>query len=72
MVGYEIVGDGATGEAAMDIDGGNSKGKEAEWFKGRIIYLLPGGCMSTEVMNGERKVGEEDVDMRKGGIAVFE
>jgi len=71
VIGYELAGDGGGGEA-VDVDGGNGKGKEAAWFTGRIMYLLPGGVMSTEVMNGETRVGEEDVDVRKGGIVVFE
>jgi len=65
VVGYEIQGDGT----AMDIDG---KGKEAEWFTGKIMYLLPGGVMSTDVMMSEKKLQEEDVDIRKGRVTVFE
>jgi hypothetical protein len=65
VVGYEILGDGT----AMDVDG---KGKEGEWFIGKIMYLLPGAVMSTEVMMSGKKLREEDVDIRKGGVAVFE
>lgn len=65
VVGYEIQGDGT----AMDID---TKEKEAEWYTGKVMYLIPGGVMSTEVMMSEKKLREEDVDIRKGSVTVFE
>jgi len=68
VVGYEIQGDGT----AMDVDSGSGKGKEAECFTGKILYLLPGGVMSTEVMMRGKKFGEEDVAIRRGGVAIFE
>jgi hypothetical protein len=75
VVGYEI-----EGADSMDVDD-QGKGKELEW-KGKVLYLLPGGIMSTELMMNGRKegngkgifgVGEEDVDICVGkGVGVFE
>lgn len=66
VVGYEIQEDGT----AMDVDNENGKGEE--WFTGKLMYLLPGGLMGTEHMMSEKKLREEDVDIRRGGIAVLE
>ncbi len=59
----------------MEIDGGDrsgGRGKEIEEeYNGKILYLLPGGIMSTEFMMSGKKIGEEDV--RIGGAGhVFE
>jgi len=39
-----------------------------------VIYLLPGGIMSTDVMMGRKgkRVGEGDVGIKRGGVGVFE
>jgi len=65
VVGYEILG-----QDRMEVDGG--KGQEG--YKGRVMYVLPGGITSTDVMSGAtgRKIGEEDVDVRAGTAAAFE
>lgn len=69
IVGYEIQGD----STAMDVDNENSRGKEAEWFSGKVMYLLPGGIISTGVMEGEKKLSEDEVAIVKsGGVSVFE
>jgi hypothetical protein len=51
------------------------KGKGREGYAGKVVYLLPGGVQSTDVMmgrpNGEKKIGEGDVGV-KGEVAVFE
>lgn len=74
LVGYEIEGRGQGGDR-MDVDGGD-KGKEREeGYTGKVVYLLPGGVQSTDVMmgrtNGGKKIGEGDVGVR-GAVAVFE
>jgi hypothetical protein len=40
----------------MDVDG---EGKEKEKMK--VMYLLPGGIMSTEIMASGKKIGEKEV-----------
>ena len=49
----------------MDIDSGKDKSKQGEGdagvYDGKILYILPGGVMSTEVLASGRKIGEEDV-----------
>ena len=75
VVGYEIEG---ADVMDMDVDEGQGNGKE---WKGKVVYLLPGGIMSTDVMMGGKRggegrersrVGEGDVDIRTGGVGVFE
>lgn len=70
MVGYEIILDGDVKMA------GTGKGKmkegEEDGFEGKIMYLLPGGIMSTQVMARKERVGEDAVEIQKGGVAVFE
>lgn len=58
----------------MDIDGG-AEGEER--YKGKVIYILPGGVMSTDFMvelgkESGKKIGEGNVDLGHGGIVVFE
>ncbi|TVY13333.1 hypothetical protein LARI1_G008993, partial [Lachnellula arida] len=79
VVGYEIAaqGLGLGGEKMdLDVDGGeNGKGKEKETerYAGRVMYILPGGVTSTDVMSGVgRKIGEGDVDIGAGTVAAFE
>ena len=67
IVGYELdaehyaafSGVGAIGSSeaasAMDVDG---EGKEE---KMKVMYLLPGGIMSTETMASGKKIGEKEV-----------
>lgn len=38
---------------------------------GRVVYLLPGGLMSTEAMASGKKVTEEEVNVGNG-IAAWE
>jgi len=71
VVGYEILGHGG----AMDI----GKGKEEEGYGGKVMYILPSGVTSTEVMVkgigtrlGEKRLREEDVVIGKRGVGVFE
>ena len=66
----------------MDVDSGKGKGKEAEKeYDGKILYILPGGMMSTEVLGSGRKIGgfeEGDVGFvgtgtgGRRGVGVFE
>ena len=73
VVGYEL----ESQKEAVDLDGGaeKSKGKE-EQYSGRMMYLLPAGIMSTDVMMGQsgtgRKVAEDDVDLKPGALTAFE
>lgn len=70
VIGYEILGD----QVLALENGGEGKGKGKEEFEGKILYVLPGGCLSTDVMVSKKRIGEEDVDIRvgSGGDAVFE
>jgi len=52
------------------------KGREEKGrYEGKVVYLLPGGLQSTDVMmgrgNGGKRIGEGDVGV-KGAVAVFE
>jgi len=69
VVGYELVSEGGGGEA-MDVDGhGVGKGRKGEEDL-KVIYLLPAGIMSTEVMMGKgKRAVEEDVDLLEGAVA---
>jgi hypothetical protein len=70
VVGYEILGDAAAG---LVLGEGKGKGKGKEVIEGKIMYVLPGGCMSTDIMVSKKRIGEEDVDIRGGGrFAAFE
>ncbi len=72
VVGYELLGQGNTdaqADGSMEIDGqegGKGKGKETEMYRGKIIYILPGGVMNTQAMVEGRRVGEDDVDVVGG------
>ncbi|RDW90993.1 hypothetical protein BP5796_02158 [Coleophoma crateriformis] len=59
VVGYEIV----NGEHA----GGNEK-------PGRVLYILPGGLMTSEFMKGGKKISEAEVGIENGvaGKGVWE
>lgn len=74
VVAYEIATVNALGAGEeMDIDGGKGKEKEGEGeYKGKVLYVLNGGLMSTEVMMKGRKIVEEDVEIGKNEVAVFE
>ncbi|KAL5318246.1 hypothetical protein ACEPPN_013305 [Leptodophora sp. 'Broadleaf-Isolate-01'] len=84
VVGYELqlphhgVDSGTTG-TGMDIDSTSGKGKGREvdaGYDGKVLYILPGGVMSTDVLASGRRIGEEDVGFSVGGgrgsVAVFE
>jgi hypothetical protein len=63
VVGYEMAG-----QDRMEVDGG--KGKEG--YEGKVMYVLPGGITSTDVIETGRKIGEGDVDVKLGTVAAFE
>lgn len=78
VVGYELQGQDPrpAGEAMEGVEGQDGKGKgREEGYVGKVLYLLPGGVQSTDVMMGRRdggkKIGEQDVGIN-GAIAVFE
>jgi hypothetical protein len=76
IVGYELQGQGERGEAIEGLEGPDGKGKgREEGYVGKVLFLLPGGVQSTDVMMGRRdggkKIGEQDVAL-KGSVAVFE
>jgi len=71
VVGYELATEGDTEMGGTSIKKGKEKEKE-EGYTGRIIYILPAAVMSTEAMAAARKIGEEEVDVVKGAIGVFE
>lgn len=72
VVGYELPDQTRGGNEDVEMDGTTGKGKEREEeYMGKLLYILPGGVMSTEAMMTERKVGEDDVVVGKG-IQVFE
>jgi len=71
-VGYEIQSEGGS------IEEGNWKGKGKEGaYAGRVVYLLPGGIMSTEVMakglgKDGKRIGEEAVSIAREAVAAWE
>lgn len=81
VVGYEIVQ--ASSGGPMDVDGGDDSGgvgKEQEnaEYKGKVIYILPAGVMSTAVMaaggkvEGGRRIEEGELGISGRAIGVFE
>jgi hypothetical protein len=82
VVGYGIASE--TPSEEMDMDNGQENAGTEEVYKGKILYILPGGVMSTEVMSKggaypggeggtERKIGENDLDIvGRKGVGVFE
>jgi hypothetical protein len=70
VAGYEL----QSAAEAMDLDT-NGNGGDGE-YTGKVVYLLPAGITSTDVMvaagTGGRKVGEEDVGIKAGALAAFE
>jgi len=73
VVGYELDDSHwpSSGDTAMEVmgDGGKSKEKEAE-KRMKVVYLLPGGFMSTEAMAAGKKILHEDVVLGEGKVAV--
>lgn len=57
----------------MDIDGGKGEKIQVDGeYKGKVLYLLNGGLMSTDVMMKGRKIQEGDVEIGGSGVAIFE
>jgi len=86
VVGYEVQAQPLPQSSnidAMDVDtntgaAGKGKGKE-DGYVGKVLYMLPAGVMSTDVMMGQtatnagrQKIGEEDVGIKRGSLAAFE
>ncbi|CAG8960994.1 hypothetical protein HYFRA_00002533 [Hymenoscyphus fraxineus] len=71
VVGYGIANAEGGIEDAMDVDGEQREGEGGE-YEGKVIYILNGGVMSTDVMMKGRKIREEDVEIGKNGVGVFE
>ena len=79
VVGYEIVGERdvvaegmvqrAEAEAEAEEDG-EGEGKEGG-YKGRILYVLPGGLRTTEAMVKGARIAEEDVEIGARSAAVL-
>lgn len=73
VVGYTIPGIEREGEG-MDVDAESGE----EGYKGKVMYLLPGGLLGSEFLDktgiaeGGKKLREEDVEIGKGGVVVFE
>jgi hypothetical protein len=68
VVGYELEGANAVssaGETAV-----SSAGETSADEKMRIVYILPGGMMSTEAMNAGRKVEEGMVRLEGAGRGI--
>ncbi|ESZ92116.1 hypothetical protein SBOR_7495 [Sclerotinia borealis F-4128] len=71
VVGYEVLGGeggGEGGEREGMARGGRELG-EGEGMgegKGKILYLLRGGLMGTEVMAGGKKIGEGELELEMG------
>lgn len=73
VVGYEVLGEDGKGRGRI-FDRGIGDGDRDEdgerAFEGKILYLLKGGLMSTEVMAGGKRVMEQDAEVvgaRGGG-----
>ena len=52
-------------DGVVDGEGGE------DVYKGRILYVLPGGVRTTEGMMSGKKVGEEDVELHSRTAAVL-
>jgi hypothetical protein len=51
----------ASRNEAMDVDG-----EEKDKQRMKIVYFLPGGIMSTEIMASGKKIGEKEVVLGGG------
>ncbi|CAG8971004.1 hypothetical protein HYALB_00007674 [Hymenoscyphus albidus] len=71
VVGYGIANAEGGMEDTMEVDGEQGGGEGGE-YEGKVIYILNGGVQSTEVMMKGRKIREEDVEIGKNGVGVFE
>ena len=62
-MGYELDDEHYAGssDSAIDVDGEEKKKERM-----KIVYLLPGGIMSTEVMACGKKIGEKEVVLGEG------
>jgi len=68
----------------VDVDGGGGEGDLKEAYTGKILYILPGGVMSTGVMSkggvigskddsAGQKIGEGQLEiLGRKGVSVFE
>ena len=77
VVGYEIVGErdvvaeGMVQRAEVGAEeDGEGEGKEGG-YKGRILYVLPGGLRTTETMVKGARIAEEDVEIGARSAAVL-
>jgi hypothetical protein len=71
VVGYELATDGGADITMADVGAEKGKGRE-EGYTGKVIYILPASLMSTDTMVSGRKIAEEEVDIDRGRVAVFE
>jgi len=72
VVGYELdeIHSPSSGEGGevMDVDGRGKDGEGGEENgRTKVMYLLPGGIMSTEVMANGKRVGEGEVGLGEEG-----
>jgi len=76
MVGYEIVADSEAARLEQEGSGNEKTGMhvdapEEEVYRGKILYVLPGGIRTTEGMVTGPKIGEGDVEINPRTVAVL-
>lgn len=72
--------DSTNSTSGKDVVGSGDGERKEKAYRGKILYILPGGVMSTDVMaaggvRDGKKIGEGDVEIVGGGrsgAAVFE
>lgn len=73
MVGYEIVADSEAARLEQEGSGNEKTGMhvDAQVYRGKILYVLPGGIRTTEGMVTGPKIGEGDVEINPRTVAVL-
>ncbi len=73
MVAYELVsGQSESMDIDVDVGVGGLKNGEERVYRGKILYVLPAGLVTTEAMAKGRKIAEEEVGIGSATVAVFE
>lgn len=72
VVGYEVLRQCENLKFENEDSSHNQVLDPLDSCRGKTIYLIPGGIMSTSVMTSKKKLEEEDVQIFKTTTSVFE
>lgn len=65
IVGYELPREHRTSQNEMNLRNDDTDHQDSEPFQEKVIYLLPGGLMTTEYMISKKIVTEENIRIDK-------